>query len=217
MSPMHPLDARFYDYLNERPIIAILRGVTPAEVIPIGKALISAGIRIIEISLNSPNPFESIRLLSETSGPEALIGAGTVFTARDVARVKDAGGELVVSPNTDGAVIEATRAAQMISVPGFFTPSEAFAAIHAGAHAIKLFPAEAASPAVVKAQRAVLPKNIPLLVVGGVTADDTGSWLSAGANGFGLGSALYCPGQTASQVHDQALRFVSALSRRDQS
>lgn len=197
--------------ISDCPIVAILRGITPDEVLPVGEALLSAGIRIIEIPLNSPEPFESIHRLAQMVGRNGLIGAGTVLTADDVANVQEAGGQLVVSPSTDVKVIAATLKAKMVSSPGYFTPTEAFAAIHAGAHAIKLFPAEAASPAVVKAHRAVLPSNFPLLVVGGVTAGDVPNWLSAGATGFGLGSALYRPGQSAEQVHNQAMEFIDVL------
>ena len=200
-----------HDHLADCPIVAILRGITPDEVVPIGRALIGAGVGIIEIPLNSPAPFESIHRLAQEVGKQALVGAGTVLTISDVAKVKEAGGQLVVSPNTDVAVIAATVQADMVSIPGFFTPTEAFAAIHAGASALKLFPAEAASPAVIKAQRAVLPTSTPLLVVGGVQADDVTAWLSAGANGFGLGGALYRPGQSASDVFAQAQSFVKAL------
>lgn len=208
---MTPHHETFRDYFADCPIIAILRGVTPDEIVPVGRALMAAGIRIIEIPLNSPEPFTSIQRLAEEVGEQVLVGAGTVLTVADVAKVKEAGGKLVVSPNSDIAVIAATVQADMVSVPGYFTPTEAFAAIHAGAHAIKLFPAEAASPAVAKAQRAVLPQHVPLLVVGGVHADDVAPWLAAGANGFGLGSALYRPGQSAILVHEQAARFVNAL------
>ena len=203
----------FQNYLADCPIVAILRGVTPDEVVAVGRALIAAGILIIEIPLNSPDPFESIHRLAQDVGDKALVGAGTVLNIADVGKVKDAGGQLVVSPNTDITVIAAAVQAGMVSVPGYFTPTEAFAAMNAGAHAIKLFPAEAASPAVVKAQRAVLPCNIPLLVVGGIQADDVADWLSAGANGFGLGGALYRPGQSASLVHGQAVRFTSAVAQ----
>ena len=132
----------------------------------------------------------------------------------DVSNVKDAGGQLVVSPNTDMSVIAAALNASMVSIPGYFTPSEAFAAIRAGAHAIKLFPAEATTPAVLKAERAVLPKHVPIFIVGGVTADHVGEWLFAGADGFGLGSALYRPGDSAAQVRQKAAEFVSALRQR---
>ena len=205
----------FSRYLAECPIVAILRGITPDEVVMVGQALMSAGIRIIEIPLNSPEPLESIYRLAQSVGSDALVGAGTVLTANEVAKVKAAGGQLIVSPNTDLEVITATLEARMVSSPGYFTPTEAFAAIQAGAHAIKLFPAEAASPAVLKAHRAVLPSNFPLLVVGGVTAVDVPAWISAGASGFGLGSALYRPGQPAEQARNQAMRFIDVLAQRD--
>lgn len=201
----------FTDHIARCPVIAILRGITPDEIIPVGRALIKCGINVIEIPLNSPEPLESIKRLSAEAGDKAIIGAGTVLQVNDVHAVKAAGGQLVVSPNTDPKVIAATVAAGMISVPGYFTPTEAFAAIHAGAHAIKLFPAEAASPSVVKAQRAVLPAGFPLFIVGGVQAHDVAKWLSAGANGFGLGGALYRPGYSAKQVMEAASQFVAAL------
>lgn len=190
------------------PLVAILRGVRPDEVVDIGEALVAAGFRIIEVPLNSPQPLESIRRLAGALGDRALVGAGTVLDPGQVADVKDAGGRLVVSPSVDAEVICATVAAGMLSLPGYQTPSEAFAALKAGAHGLKLFPAEAASPAVLKAQRAVLPRDVPVLVVGGVTPGSLGPWLAAGADGFGLGSALYKPGQTAAEVRCQADDFV---------
>jgi 2-dehydro-3-deoxyphosphogalactonate aldolase len=193
------------------PLIAIIRGVTPAEVEAVGEALIEAGIRIIEVPLNSPDPFESIRRLSKRFHREALIGAGTVLRVEQVAQVADAGGRIIVSPNADSAVISAAVRAGLVSAPGYFTPTEAFAAIEAGAHVLKLFPAEAAPPAVVKAQRAVLPKDIPLVVVGGVTPGKMAAYRTAGADGFGLGGALYRPGQNAVEVAEQARAFVAAL------
>ena len=199
--------------LDECPLVAIVRGIRPEEAESIGKALIAAGIRIIEVPLNSPQPFKSIRRLAMAIGHRALIGAGTVLDPIDVGRVAEAGGRLIVSPNTDVAVIEATVSAGLASSPGYFTPSEAFAAIKAGADALKLFPAEGASPAVVKAQRAVLPKGVPLLVVGGITPASMGPWLDAGADGFGLGSGLYKPGQSAEQVGEQARAYVAGLGR----
>lgn len=205
----------FRRYLTDCPIVAILRGITPDEVVMAGQALMSAGVRIIEIPLNSPEPFESVYRLAQSAGSDALVGAGTVLTADDVAEVKAAGGQLIVSPNTNVEVITATLEAQMVSSPGYLTPTEAFAAIQAGAHAIKLFPAESALPAVVKAHRAVLPLNFPILVVGGVTAVDVPAWISAGATGFGLGSALYRPGQSAEQVHKQAMQFIDVLAQLD--
>ena len=194
--------------LAECPLVAIIRGVTPAEAEAIGAAIYEAGIRIIEVPLNSPEPFDSIGRLARSLGDRALIGAGTVLKAEDVARVRDAGGRLAVSPNCSRPVIEAAVAADLVSAPGFFTPSEAFEALDAGAHALKLFPAEAATPAVVKAQRAVLPKDVPLLVVGGVKPDNMYPYLDAGADGFGLGSGLYTPGRSVDEVRQAAIRYV---------
>ena len=197
--------------LSECPLVAIIRGVTPGEVEEIGAAIYEAGIRIIEVPLNSPDPIASIGRLARSMAGRALVGAGTVLEPEQVAAVADAGGKLVVSPNTDRRVIEATVAAGMVSAPGFFTPSEAFEALRAGAHALKLFPAEAASPAVVKGQRAVLPKDVPLLVVGGVKPDNMRAYLDAGADGFGLGSGLYKPGQTPAEVTQQARAYVAGV------
>lgn len=202
---------RFRSYLTECPLVAIIRGVTPDVAVDIGEALYAAGLRIIEVPLNSPDPLASIRRLAERFESRALIGAGTVLTPECVARVADAGGKLIVSPNTYTPVIEATVAAGMVSSPGYFTPSEAFTAIRAGAHALKLFPAEAATPAVVKAQRAVLPRDVPILVVGGVTPDKLAGWMAAGADGFGLGSGVYKPGQDAATVERQASAYVAAV------
>lgn len=198
--------------LAQCPLVAILRGVTPSEAEAIGETLIEAGVRIIEVPLNSPDPLESVARLARRFGEDALIGAGTVLDPADVTRVADAGGQLIVSPNTDQQVIRAACAAGLVSAPGYFTPSEAFAAIAAGAHGLKLFPAEAASPAVVKAQRAVLPKAMPLIVVGGVTPDKVAAYLAAGADGFGLGSALYVPGMTPGEVGTRARTFVEAIA-----
>jgi 2-dehydro-3-deoxyphosphogalactonate aldolase len=192
------------------PLVAILRGIRPDEVEGIADALIGAGFALIEVPLNSPDPFASIETLARHCGDRALVGAGTVLSVADVARVREAGGRMVISPNTDTAVIAATAAAGMASLPGYFTPSEAFAALAAGATALKLFPAEAASPSVLKAQRAVLPRHVPLLAVGGVAPETMAPWRAAGANGFGLGSALYKPGNTAAEVADAARRFAAA-------
>lgn len=205
---MHPL---FQRHFAACPLVAIIRGVTPDEAEAVGDALFEAGIRIVEVPLNSPDPLKSIARLAERLGERALVGAGTVLEPGQVADVQAAGGQLIVSPNTNVDVIAATAAAGMVSCPGFFTPSEAFAAIRAGAHALKLFPAEAATPAVVKAQRAVLPRDIPILVVGSVTPAAMGPWLEAGANGFGLGSGVFKPGDTPAQVLDKARAFVAAL------
>lgn len=193
------------------PLVAIIRGVSPDEAEAIGAAILDAGIRIVEVPLNSPEPLRSIETLARRFGEAALIGAGTVLDPADVKRVADAGGRLIVSPNTDSDVIRATVDAGLISAPGYFTPSEAFAALKAGAHMLKLFPAEGASPAVVKGQRAVLPKDVPMVVVGGVKPDNMRPWLDAGANGFGLGSGLYKPGQAPAQVAEQARAYVGGL------
>lgn len=202
---------QFKAYLSQCPLIAIIRGVTPDEAEMIGEALFSAGIRIIEVPLNSPDPIESIRRLSRALGERALIGAGTVLEPEQVAEVTSAGGRLIVAPNVHTPVIEATVAAGLVSAPGYFTPSEAFEALRAGAHCLKLFPAEAASPAIVKAQRAVIPKAVPLLIVGGVRPANMKAYLDAGADGFGLGSGVYRPGQSAAEVATQAKAYVDGL------
>ena len=204
----------FERYFAECPLIAIIRGVRPDEVEAIGEALVEGGIRIIEVPLNSPDPFDSIARLAARMDGRALVGAGTVLQVEQVDQVRAAGGQLIVSPSTRPVVIAATVAAGMISCPGYFTPSEAFAALDAGAHALKLFPAEAASPAVVRAQRAVLPKHIRLIVVGGVGPDTMTPWIEAGADGFGLGSGIYKPGQDPATTLDQARAYTTALATR---
>jgi 2-dehydro-3-deoxyphosphogalactonate aldolase len=198
-------------YLDECPLVAIIRGVMPDEAEAIGEALYEGGIRIVEVPLNSPEPLRSIEALAKKFSERMLVGAGTVLDPKDVGRVRDAGGRIIVSPDTNAEVISATAAAGLVSSPGYFTPSEAFAAIRAGATALKLFPAEAASPAVLKAQRAVLPKDIPLLVVGGVQPGNLRPWLDAGANGFGLGGGLYKPGQAPGETLDKARAYVAGL------
>jgi len=203
----------FQTYLAECPLVAIIRGVTPADAEAIAGAIYDGGIRIIEVPLNSPEPFDSIRIIAGRFGDRVLVGAGTVLDPADVARVAQAGGRLIVSPNTNTEVIGATVAAGLVSSPGYFTPSEAFEAIRAGAHAIKLFPAEAASPAVVKSQRAVLPKDVPLIVVGGVTPESIPGWTAAGADGFGLGGGLYKAGQDPQTTLEKARAFVAAVKR----
>jgi 2-dehydro-3-deoxyphosphogalactonate aldolase len=199
----------FDEAFAQCPLVAILRGVRPDEVEAIGAALIGAGFTLIEVPLNSPDPFESISRLAGRFGGQAMIGAGTVLDVAAVERLADAGGRMVVSPNTNEAVIRASVAAGMASLPGYFTPSEAFAALAAGANALKLFPAEGASPAVLKAQRAVLPKHVPVLAVGGISPTNMAPWLAAGAAGFGLGSALYKPGASAEQVGGAARDFIA--------
>lgn len=193
------------------PLVAILRGITPAEAEPVGEALVAAGFAMIEVPLNSPDPFDSIARLVARCGDRALVGAGTVLTAGDVGRVAATGARLVISPNSDPAVIAATAAAGLISLPGYFTPSEAFVALAAGATGLKLFPAEAGSPATIRAHRAVLPRDVPILAVGGMTPATIPAWRDA-CDGFGLGSALYRPGQSAEAVGEQARQFVAALA-----
>ena len=200
-------------YFAECPLVGIIRGVTPAEAEAIAQALYDGGIRIIEVPLNSPDPFESIRIIAEKFGDRTLVGAGTVLDPADVPKVAAAGGRLIVSPNANVAVIEGTVAAGMVSSPGYFTPTEAFSAIRAGAHVIKLFPADAASPAVVKSQKAVLPKDVPLVVVGGVTPGSLADWTAAGADGFGLGGALYKAGQDPQVTLEKAQAFAAAVKR----
>ncbi len=199
------------------PLIGILRGVQPHEVEAIAEGLIEAGIRIIEVPLNSPQVFDSIERLAQRFGDEALIGGGTVLDPDDVARLADAGGRIAVSPNTNVRVIAASLAAGLVSAPGYFTPTEAFAALEAGAHAIKLFPAEAGSPALIKAHRAVLPQAVSIVVVGGITPDRVAEYLAAGASGFGLGGALYKPGLNAADVSARARQFVAAWEEADRS
>jgi 2-dehydro-3-deoxyphosphogalactonate aldolase len=201
----------FRRHFAECALVAIIRGVTPTDAHDTAAALFEAGIRIIEVPLNSPDPFESIRIIADAFGDRALVGAGTVLDPAAVTQVKEAGGRLIVSPNTNTDVIKAAVAAGLVSSPGYFTPSEVFAAIEAGAHSIKLFPAEAASPAVVKAHKAVLPRDIPLIVVGGVTPQSIPEWLAAGADGFGLGGGLYKPGQDTQTTMVKARDYVAAV------
>lgn len=201
----------FRVYLDQCPLVAIVRGITPTEAEAIGEAIHAAGIRIIEVPLNSPDPLDSIARLAKKFGDQMLVGAGTVLKADDVARVRDAGGRIIVSPDTNVEVIAATAAAGLVASPGYFTPSEAFAAIRAGATALKLFPAEAASPTVLKAQLAVIPRHVPILVVGGIKPDNMRPWLDAGASGFGLGGGLYQPGQSPEETLAKARAYVEGL------
>jgi len=198
-------------YLRECPLVAITRGVSPDEAEAIGDAIYEGGIRIIEVPLNSPDPLNSIERLAKRFGEQMLVGAGTVLDRADVARVSGAGGRIIVSPDTNVDVISATASAGLVASPGYFTPSEALAAIRAGATALKLFPAEAASPAVLKAQLAVIPKQVPIMVVGGVKPDSMRPWLDAGATGFGLGGGLYRPGQSPAETLDKACAYVQGL------
>lgn len=194
------------------PLIAILRGLTPAEAPAIAAALIDAGITRLEVPLNSPQPLDSIAILARDFGDRAQVGAGTVLTPDQVAAVAQAGGRMVLSPNCDTAVIRATVAAGMASYPGVMTPTEAFAALDAGATGLKLFPGELIGPMGLRAMRAVLPQGTECWAVGGVSAANMAEWRQAGAAGFGIGSALYKPGDSAVVVAEKARAMVAAWS-----
>jgi len=198
-------------WMERLPLVAILRGVTPDEVVDIGEALVAGGFAIVEVPLNSPSPFDSIARLATALGDRALIGAGTVLTPEAVARVAGAGGRLIVMPHADPRVVRAAKAGGLLAVPGFATPTEAFAMLEAGADALKLFPAEGFPPAVLKALRAVLPSSVPILPVGGIRPESMAGYWQAGASGFGLGSALYKPGDGPGTVHQKALAFRQAM------
>jgi 2-dehydro-3-deoxyphosphogalactonate aldolase len=193
------------------PLVAILRGIRPDEVEAVGDVLVQAGFTLIEVPLNSPEPLVSIERLAKRLEGRAVVGAGTVLTNANVADVAAAGGRMIVSPNCNTDVIAASVAAGLASLPGCFTATEAFAALQAGAHALKFFPAEAMSPAVVKALAAVLPPAVPKLVVGGITPDGMQPWIAAGAVGFGLGSALYRVGDTPDRVGANARAFAAQV------
>lgn len=198
-------------WLARCPLVAILRGVRPDEAETVGEALTTAGFAIIEVPLNSPAAFDSIGRLARRYGDRALIGAGTVLDPADIAKVKNAGGRLIVMPHGDPQIVRAAKAAGLLCIPGVATPTEAFAALAAGADALKLFPADIMPPAMVKAWRAVLPKSTQLLVVGGITPEKISGYLAAGANGFGTGSQLFQPGCEIAALRKQAERYMAAL------
>lgn len=197
-------------WLDRCPLVAILRGLKPEEAIAMGEAIVGNGIPVLEVPLNSPQPLESIRLLAEHFGENALVGAGTVIDPADVARIAAVGGRLIVTPHADPAVTRAAKEHGLLAVPGFFTPTEAFSLLAAGADGLKLFPAEAASPAVLKAMLAVLPKGTPILPVGGIGATNMEPWKAAGAAGFGIASALFKPGDAPADVAERAKALRAA-------
>ena len=205
------LPDKFNAAFAQLPLVAILRGLAPEEALPVGRALIDAGFKLLEVPLNSPDPIQSIALLA-SHFPQALIGAGTVLTTSQVREVHAAGGQMIVSPNFNEDVVRETLRLGLVSLPGIMTPTEAFAALMAGAHALKIFPAELATPAVVKALLAVLPPGTRLLPVGGISAGNMSPWRMAGAAGFGIGSSLYKPGNTAVQVAQDAAAFVDSCA-----
>ena len=201
------------NYLEQMPLVAILRGIAPDESLDVVACLFEAGIRIVEVPLNSPDPLHSINLIAEKFGSQMLIGAGTVLDAEQVQKVSAAGGRLIVSPNTNEIVIQSTAALDMICIPGAATPSEVFIALKAGANGVKAFPAEMLSPQVIKSWRSVLPKSANIFPVGGITTDNMRDYWQAGANGFGIGGALFQPGKSVEAISASAQEFVLAITQ----
>ena len=204
---------KFAAALQHLPLIAILRGLQPEEALAVGQALAFSGWTLIEVPLNSPRPLDSIATLA-AAFPQALIGAGTVLTVQDVRNVQAAGGELIVSPNFNPAVVHEAARLGLVCLPGVMTASEAFAALDAGASGLKIFPAEMITPSVLKALRAVLPADTRVLPVGGITPDNMQPYVAAGADGFGIGSALYKPGLTPATVAKNAIKFIASCAGR---
>ena len=200
----------FDDCFQQMPLVAILRGIKPQEVLATVEVLVNAGFRLIEIPLNSPDPFSSIKLAADAFGDVAMIGAGTVLDREGVEQTLNAGGRLIVAPNVDESVAKATTTSGAIWAPGVVTPTEAFGALKLGAHVLKIFPAEMVLPAGIKAMTAVLPSTARLLPVGGVTPDSMQVYVAAGSSGFGLGSALYRAGDSPAQTSSNAAEFVKA-------
>lgn len=204
------LSTTFDNHFATTPLIAILRGLVPEEAVAVGEALVAAGITLLEVPLNSPRPLESIALLARALGQRALVGAGTVLSEDQADAVAGSGGQIIVSPNTNPRVIAKARALGLISLPGCFTPTECFAALDAGAHALKLFPGEMVTPASARALAAVLPKATQMIVVGGVSVETLPNWVGGAVSGFGIGSALFKPGTSAAEVGRRASAFVAA-------
>ena len=202
----------FFSAIEKHPLIAILRGIKPTEVVDVAEILIEKDFKIIEIPLNSPDPIRSIELLTHYFENHAIIGAGTVLDEASIRSIAEAGAKLIVMPNGNGIVVKAAKDRGLIAIPGIATPSEAFAMIEAGADALKLFPAEGIPPSVLKAMKAVLPSTVPILPVGGITPEKMNDYLKAGAIGFGLGSALYKPGMTLRDIRKNAEAFNQALT-----
>ena len=198
------------EYLVDLPLVAILRGLQPDRARDVGMALVDAGFRMIEVPLNSPDPFRSIEILAKSLPGGVLVGAGTVMEPDDVNGVRDVGGRLIVMPHGDLKVVRRAKELGLACTPGVATPTEAFAALRAGADAIKIFPAEAMPPIIVKAWRAVLPKHVIVLPVGGIRPDTMKDYVAAGANGFGLGSALFTPAMSAPEIGRNARDFAEA-------
>ena len=198
-------------WLSPVPLIAVLRGITPEEIDSVGDALHAEGFRILEVPLNSPQPYDSIRRLAARMSGKCLVGAGTVLATEEVGRVAAAGGQLIVSPHGDTRIIREAKRQGLVAIPGVATPTEAFAALEAGADGLKMFPAEQLAPAALKAWRAVLPRGTLVFPVGGMRPDNLAPWWEAGASGFGTGSNLYKPGTPASEVRKVAAAFAAAL------
>lgn len=207
-------EERFNHWFAAMPLVAILRGLRPDEALAIGEVLVEAGVHILEVPLNSPDPLVSIGRLARALKDRAIVGAGTVLDPASVDAVADAGGEIVVSPNTDAAVIRRTRERGLVSLPGSFTPTECFASLAAGAHAIKLFPGELVTPQSARGIAAVLPRNTRMLVVGGVSAETVTDWRDTPVHGFGAGSSLYKPGMSSEDVGRRARAFTAAMRDR---
>jgi len=205
---VHPL---LQSYLEEMPLIAILRGITSTEATDVVGVLYQAGFRIVEVPLNSPDPIRSIEQIASTFGDRMLIGAGTVLDPAEVEAVCDAGGQIIVSPNTDPDVVRASVARDAVSLPGAATPSEVFTALKAGAHGVKAFPAEMLTPTVIKSWKSVLPAEVPVLAVGGITTANAQTYWQAGVNGFGLGGSLYKAGKSIDAIAHDAAQFVSLM------